>query len=440
MRTLSGIAMLFFASFNTMAQVGMQPGWNWPQDEDMRKQAMEKQAYYKVLMQTDKLEESLKAINWLFENTPDLHESIYQDGSKIIDNVLEIPMSDERKSRLEDSLLWTYDMRIKYFDNDASAVDRKAYTAFKRYYKNASKYALLRKLYQELYAYPASDISQFNLTPYMTMATYYYKSEPKEFTALDVLEVHTNITTVIDKKIANGENKAKLIKEQDKVDAFLSSLGSDLISCEFIEENLVAKFEADPSNMGLAKKVFSYSLTAKCTDKPYFLAAGETYFTEEPSFSLAKALADKFYFAKEYDKSMKYYSKMEELASDSNEQFEGMMGQASTEVKLGNKVKARALARKALSVKPNGSEAYNLIGNLYFLSYENCKEGESKVADRAVFIAAYEMYKKAGNTSQMNAAKEQFPSIEDIFTENREEGEKITVDCWINETVSLQRR
>ena len=43
-------------------------------------------------------------------------------------------------------------------------------------------------------------------------------------------------------------------------------------------------------------------------------------------------------------------------------------------------------------------------------------------------------------SNQMKAAKEQFPSIEEIFNEGMEEGKSITVGCWINESVTLQRR
>ena len=60
--------------------------------------------------------------------------------------------------------------------------------------------------------------------------------------------------------------------------------------------------------------------------------------------------------------------------------------------------------------------------------------------DRGVFLAAYKMYEKAGNNAQMKASKEQFPSIEEIFNEGMEEGESITVGCWINESVTLKRR
>ena len=40
----------------------------------------------------------------------------------------------------------------------------------------------------------------------------------------------------------------------------------------------------------------------------------------------------------------------------------------------------------------------------------------------------------------MAKSKEQFPSIEDIFNESLKEGDVIEVDCWINESVKLQRR
>ena len=59
---------------------------------------------------------------------------------------------------------------------------------------------------------------------------------------------------------------------------------------------------------------------------------------------------------------------------------------------------------------------------------------------KSIYIAAYNMYQKAGNTSKMNLAKQQFPTIEEIFVRNRKEGEQINTACWINETVSLTKR
>ena len=95
---------------------------------------------------------------------------------------------------------------------------------------------------------------------------------------------------------------------------------------------------------------------------------------------------------------------------------------------------------KASTFDTQSKAPFNLVGNLYFTSFADCKGGESKVLDRAIFIAAYDMYQKAGNSAQMAAAKEQFPSIEDIFNENYQEGQEVTLECWINTSVKLARR
>ncbi|MEQ9303660.1 MAG: hypothetical protein RJQ14_07045 [Marinoscillum sp.] len=429
---------LIICSVLTMS-ASAQAGWNWPEDPGQFKLAQEKQAYYKLLMSTDKWNECFKTLNWLYKNTPDLHESIYQDGPKVLDNLIESGIPEARQSMLKDSILWTYDMRIKYFNNKESVIDRKAYSAFKMYYKDQAKYPLLLELYQQLFTFKAADISDFNLTPYMTLATYYHKGKPEIMTPTAVLDIHTAITNVIDTKIATGGNREKLLKEQDKIDAFLNSLG-EILTCEFIELNLVPKFEQNPEDLNIAKKVFSYSLKAKCTDQPYFTKAGETVFKSDPNFSLGKALGDKYYRSEDYAKANEYYAKANQLTELPDQKFEALMGQASVAYKQGDFKKSRSMAYEALSVKPGSKEAFNLIGNLYYLSYETCKSGESRVKDRAVYFAAYEMYQKAGNSEQMESTRGQFPSIEDIFNEGYEEGKKITVDCWVNESVVIQRR
>ena len=429
--------LLYSVIFISFTQA--QSDWKWPEDPDLFKLAQEKQAFYKIQMQLDKYEEAHRVLSWLYQNTPDLHESIYKDGAKIIGELFDTDLSDKRRTALEDSLLWTYDMRIKYFNDKPAVIDRKAYAAFKLYYKNAQKYPLLLELYQDLYTQSSADISDFNLTPYMTLATYYYKASPDQLQATQVLDIHSSITTVIDEKMNSGGDREKLQKEQDKIDAFLNSLG-EIISCDFIAEKLVPKFEKAPEDLNMAKKIFSYSLKAKCIDQPYFMSAGRTIYERDPTYSLAKAMGDRHYVSEEYEAALSYYQKGDSLAATDEQRFATIMGQANAHAKLKQKAKARSKAYTALSIKPEATEAYNLIGNLYFLSFEECKGGESIVKDRAVYIAAYEMYAKANNQVQMAASKAQFPSIEDIFNENKEEGQSITVNCWINESVKIQRR
>lgn len=416
-----------------------QPGWNWPEDPDQKSIAMEKQAFYKVSMGLDNWTNAFNALKWLYDNNADLNPSIYIDGAKVIEKILDKDLAEERKSSLEDSLLWTYDMRAKYFDDDASVADRKAYAAFKLYYKDPSKFPMLAELYEEAYQMNKNELSRFNIRPYMTLAKYYYQTNPEEMTAEKVLEVHTRLSGIIDSKLAASKGDEKYKKEQNTIDAILSSI-EGLLSCEFIATQLVPRFEKNPNDLGLAKKIFSYALKAKCSDQPYFTKAGDVLYENEPTYQLAMALANKNQVANEYDKAIQYFESALGLANETEEKYEANVGLATSYAKKGNKIKARSVAYEALSVKPGAAEPYNIIGNLYFTSYQYCKEGESKVKDRAVFLAAYQMYQKAGNSAQMSACKEQFPSIEEIFNAGYEKGDKVTVDCWINESVSLQTR
>lgn len=416
-----------------------QDGWNWPEDPNMKTQAMERQAYYKLLIAQSKFSEAMKPLNWLYENNPNLNPSIYIQGVDCLEEMIKNTSDKERKANLQDSLLWMFDMRIEHFDNDASTMDRKAYEAFKMHYRNPSKYPMLYDIYAKAYEMNGPEISSFNLNPYMLLAKQYHLSAPDKMPAEKVLDIHTQISDIIEIKLRNGENADKLDKEQAKTDAWLSSIPG-ILTCEFIEEKLVPKFRTNPTDLNTAKKIFKYSVEAKCTDQSYFLEASEPVFKEQPSFVLASAIGNKYLANGEVNKGLQYHTEALKLASGNDERFSAYMGQAVANSKLGNKSRARALAYEALSAKPGSSDAYNLIGNLYFTSFDDCKGEKSQVQDRAIFIAAYEMYNKAGNSGQMAASKEQFPSIEDIFNEGKEEGDAITIGCWINTTVNLQRR
>lgn len=416
-----------------------QPGWNWPEDEELKSQAKEKQAYYRIQIQLDDHNATFNTLNWLYNNSANLNPSIYIDGVKIIETMIKGESDTERIAGLQDSLLWMYDQRIKHFGEEAKITDRKAYDAFKMFYRSKTKYPLLTELYAKAFELNGNDISEFNLITYMTLAKFYYEAAPNEMTAEMVLDIHSKVSSAITYKIENGGRVEKLKTDQDKADAFLSSL-KGILSCEFIEKNLVPKLKSEPDNLNNAKKVFSYSLKAKCSSQPYFTEAAAIVYENDPTYNLAKALGEKYMASGEFEKAIDFYTKGAELAKMDEEKYESFLGIASAYSKIGDRVNARSFAYRAGALSPSAKAPYNMIGNMYYSSYSDCKKDESIVLDRAIFIAAFDMYEKAGNQSQMQACKEQFPSIEEIFKENYEEGQQVELGCWINTSVKLARR
>lgn len=432
-------SFLFIIFSITAISLYAQTNWNWPEDETLRDQAKEKQAYYKIQAQLDDQNATFNTLQWLYQNNPELNASIYIDGAKTLGIIIKDEADKDRKTRLQDSLLWMYDQRIEYFGDEAKVIDRKAYDAFKQFYRNPSRYPMLLELYQKNFELNGNDVSDFNLIPYMTLAKFYHERSPESMTGEMVLEIHSVVSDVLAYKLEKGAKSEKVKKDQDKVDALLTSLDG-ILNCDFIASNLVPRLEANPEDLNTAKKIFKYSLQAKCTDQAYFTTSGELVYAESPSYSLAKALGDKYASAGDYEKARTYFDKALELTDHNQEKFEVQLKKANSYYKTGEKVLARTVAYRASALNPDRPEPYNLIGNLYFGSYQECKQGKSRVSDRAVYIAAHIMYKKAGNEAQMTASQEQFPSIEDIFNENLQEGDEVNIDCWIKTTVSVERR
>ena len=136
-----------------------------------------------------------------------------------------------------------------------------------------------------------------------------------------------------------------------------------------------------------------------------------------------------------YDKAESLLKEGLPLATTTEQKTDISMLLGSIEVKKGNFSGARSLF-----LQSGSKEGLEKVGDLYYNSFDNCAKKQSVAEDRLVYIAAYEMYQKAGNSQLMSRAKAQFPSKEDIFLLNWQTGSNQRVGCWISETVVLKTR
>lgn len=424
--------MLFFLGVQLVAVA--QPGWNWPED---RATAEEKNALYTDFLKQDNFKAALPHLDWLLANAPDLNESLYINGAKIYEGLADNEPDAAKTVQYQEQALSMYDKRIQYFGNEGDVLNRKGYTAYKYYKDNKAKYPDLMKMFEKVYELNGVNTLDNNLLAFMDVVRR-FKLTGGAITDVQVLDYYDEIMAIIDLKKATGKNLDRIEKIAENIDKLLTATVT--VDCEFVENNLGPKLKADPTDLKLAKKILQLQLTGKCTDSPLFMTSSKIVNEKEPTYSLTKVIAQKLAAEGKNEEAFKYYNQAVELADDNQKKAEIYYDMARINASDGQKVSARANARKALSMDPSFSDAYTLIGNLYLTSYEDCRGGESKVKDRAVYIAAYEMYKKAGNSQGMEKAKEQFPSIGEIFEEGMKEGDVLSVGCWVQESVTLQRR
>ena len=427
------LSLLLAVSYVTKAQ----GNWNWPEDKST---AQEKVVLYTDAKKQKNYEAAEPPLQWLLENAPDLNPSIYINGADIYEELAVKASDDSQKKEYVDQALAMFDKRLEYFGegNEADILNRKARTAMKILYKDKSQYDKLQEIYTSAMEAGNENLAYYNLVPYMTIAKTQY--ERGKIDEEGVIEINDKISSIVEKNVSAGGGSAAKYKEAgENVDKIFAS--TITVKCDYIADKMVPKLQANPDDVDLAKKIIALSLASSCTDQPFFIEAAEATFNQEPNAGLAKTIASRKMANDETEEANKWYEKAIELSTDDEQKSEIYTDMASINLKNGNRSQARDYALKAASLSSDqASKAYKLVGDMYMNSYEQCKGGKDIVEDRAVFLAAYEMYQKAGNSAGMSNAKEQFPSKEEVFTYNKKVGDSIKVGCWVGETVTIRTR
>jgi len=449
------ILIFLFIVFNKL--LFSQPGWNWPDNKSL---AEEKNVLYTDYLKQGDCLSSLEHHSWLLENVPNLHVSIYQNGIKIYQCLIKSETDPVKKEEYISKALEVFDSRIEFFGREAYVLNRKSTFAYSNYRSEKSMYESLYNLFSKAYELNGNDIGNGNLVAFMDIIRK-YKLTSKTISDDEVLKNYDMISKIISYKISNEpKNIDRLKRYQDNIDKLLTA--TITVDCNFVENTLGPKLMEismlndeivetnyddtapvsvySPEAVNLAKKIFQLSITGKCTSSDIALEAAKIMLSSEPDFAIAKFIAGREQLNKNYDVSLNFYDKAIEVTQDNNQKAEIYFNKAQLHMVIGNKEKSRKNAKLSISSNPNNPNAYKLIGNLYMTSYEDCKESKSRVEDRLVFIAAYNMFKKGGLISQANQAREQFPSMEELFNENLEIGQTMNVGCWIKENVVLNKR
>ncbi|MEM6298805.1 MAG: hypothetical protein AAF740_08980, partial [Bacteroidota bacterium] len=172
-------------------------------------------------------------------------------------------------------------------------------------------------------------------------------------------------------------------------------------------------------------------------------------YEKEKDCGSGKTVAKLYMANKDYTKAVEWYEKVYAEAcspEESADQGEVFLQIAKIKYSEGNYSEARMYAQKAASADESvASEAYTFIGDMYAGSFKTCGEAAdvkaSPIKRRGVFMVAYDMYSRAGNSAKMAKMKEQFPTKGQVFSDTSiNEGDTLRVGCWIqtNTTVRTQ--
>lgn len=382
----------------------------------------------------------------LMKVCPARHKNNYIHGT----NILKAKINEATKSKnmaqrdsLIAELMNLYDMRIQYFGEEGTNLARKAYDL-----ELLRKDAGLKEYYP-IYAMAVEKGGE------SLDANYVFKFF--EATIKYVVKGYADSSLVIDNyDIASELLEKEYASETDTAKAsiisrYISNVEaafSPFASCDQLVSIYSKKFEADPENVQLLKKITGIMTKKDCTDQELFFKATENLYRLEPSASTALRMGQMCVAKQKYSEAVKYLTDAVEGVKEQKEKYRAYVFLGHAHAGLNSYSAARSAFKMAAEVDPTKGEPYLLIANLY-------ASGSRSISDdmggRSAYWAAVDKAVRAKNVDQSEANVEAankiintfsayFPKKDDAFMLNLHDGQSFTVPGWIGETTTVRTR
>jgi len=415
-------------------------GWpndfNYPEDSALRQEADRNYHLYKVYLENKEYSKAQKPHTWLLHCTPSFSESLYEDGVLIYHELQELESESSRKNTLQDSVLTIVEQRARYFETEMATTFQKALFTY-MYLNSRNDSTSLIKTYKTLQHCIQS--SGYD-TPVNLLVAFHDTIKRVRVQALISEDELMKWQIILDDLISNKFDSGQLSKKEQ---IQLSSIDKVFInpfpplSCKEIEQQIGSQLTHDDFD----KALFYLQLArAKgCEENASYIKSIKIVHQHQPDYILAKYIALKSLEKRDFDEADKYFKTALKLATNHEDKADLFLNMAKLAEVRGQKPAARDHAYQALKLDSSKTEAYSIIGRLYMNSSQDCAQKQDSVKDKAIFYAAYDMFKKAGDQIGMKSAEAQFPLMSEILTHNYKIGDQIPIGCWINETVTIMK-
>ncbi len=374
---------------------------------------------------------------YLFNNAPCRSKRITWNGAYIGKKYLkhlkdnDKEQYDVRKDGLIDTIILTYDARIKHWGDAAKVNAKKANDLFKL--KPA-----LRDSAMKLFEMSVSELGNAteSSTPKYYMQAAIKMHKKKKYSLDSLFMLYFQLQDIIDYNLENsGKKKAKWVG----TDTIVTKMMRPYLTCEKIEEFFKPKTDENGSDVALLKKVSNLLDVAKCNKTDYALDIAVKLYGIEPSGEAAIGIAKSYLGKDDKDEAISWYLKGVDELSDSTKMEETYQTLAGLSYKKSKYAEARKYANKALAINPNNGSAHLIIASVYMKGVSACNA--DGIDGASVYWAAADKALKAKTVDPSIAeqadaiiaqARGRFVSQTDAFFKNFPvaEGGSFVVPCF----------
>ena len=364
----------------------------------------------------------------LLDKCPKASENTFVRGTTLYKNKINRAKSLSEKNMFIDSLMLIYDLRNEYFGDHpkrgtAYILDRKAREYLT--YKPSDRKGIREAFRAALEAGGDSSDPETVVAYFSNLCDDYKNTD--EVMPDEIIAEYDRLTPFFDKNPEAAEYKSQF-------DAAFGLSGA--ASCENLENLFKSKLAAAPDDEALLAQAVGLMSRAKC-DGDYYFSIAEKYYQVKPSSETAMFLAQAFQNKKDFAKAKTYLNEALEVEKDPAERQKLLVRIALVGLVSNDIPGAAAAARQARDLNPEDGVPYFVLAQCYASSAAAC----GGFTGQATFWAAYDTMAKAvellpsdseyiGHAkSSLNTFRANFPSSEECFFNELQEGARYTVNC-----------
>lgn len=383
-------------------------------------------------------------VNWrhMFKDCPASYESLYVDGIRMYNSFIHQEKDPAKQALLLDTLEMVYMQRIKYFKKRGEMLGRFAcdYLGARRELSDAEK---AYKLLEESIELEKNKSQFYVISSFFTSSIVLFNGQ--KLGADKVIENYNKVSDIIDARLTAKPGDQDWTKVKEAVDQNFAAFPG--ATCENLVAIFGPKFEKEPDNLELVKKISKMLDDRKCTDAPLYEKVVEKQYQLEPSAQSAYYIANLFLKKEKYDKSVEYLKQAIEKETEPKDKanYNYILGSIVLS-QYNQPEQARRYALEAIKLRGDWGAPYILIGKAYVSARNSCTTEEFK--RNAIFWVAVDKFVQARSIDPSvsedanNLIKEYskyFPNKENAFFYGIKPGDPYKVDyCWIGETTTAR--
>jgi tetratricopeptide (TPR) repeat protein len=323
----------------------------------------------------------------VFLNCPAARQGTYVDGVKMLTYFIKNELDPAVKDAYIDTLMLLYDTRIENFGKEGYVLGR----------KGVDLYVFRIKDYEESFNVLTRSVELDGNKTYPDVLVFYMRASKKMINEgkadEDIIFDNYDICSkIIEVNIDANKDNARKLANWENVRGNINLIFEPFATCEAIIKIYSSKFQENPNDIKMLKKLTRLLDRKKCTEDQLYFDATVKLYELEPSTESAYLIGKMLMKSQEYLKAIDYLKEGEKL-DNSDDRADSYLYIAECYRTQNNYSSARNYALKSIKERPGDGNPYIMIGDMYAASSKSC--GSNDLEKKAVYWVAVDKYYKA---------------------------------------------